>query len=273
VISVDTMTTWNVLGCSVRGSSHERTGKVNEDAYSVGAIGDAGAYAVLSDGHGSRACFRSAEGASWAVKCTEDVLKARWAQELLLSQEGQVKVAQEILSQWRTQVVRHLKLNPFTRPELDGLDGDQRMQLGRNALLAYGATLLMCCVLDREAVFIQLGDGDFLAMDSTGSVSGIFQQDHRHLGNATTSLCLPNALSEFQYYRWKGPLPRVFLGSTDGYGNSFRSESDFHRTVRDYARMIDENGRSAVEKQMAGWLYETSRYGSGDDITVALIYR
>lgn len=166
----------------------------------------------------------------------------------------------------------HLKQNPFLPVETEALDRQQRSMLGRNAFVAYGATLLVACAMESEIFFLQLGDGDFLTLDGTGTVSGVFPPDGKHMGNATTSLCLPNALEEFRYYRWRTGLPKIILGSTDGYGNSFRSEADFHKALRDYARLIKDHGWEAVAGKLPEWLKETSEHGSGDDISVALLF-
>lgn len=265
---------WQKIGASVPGSRHTKIGQPNQDALILGELPEgAGTFAAISDGHGSRTCFRSGEGAHQAVLITEELLKTRRMIDLLREHQGMRMVAQEILRHWRSSVMNHLKQHPFTFAETEGLDRQQRSLLGRNALVAYGATLLVACAMDTEVFFLQLGDGDFLTLDGTGTVSGIFGPDGKHMGNATTSLCLPNALDEFRFYRWRTGLPKMLLGSTDGYGNSFRSEADFHKTLRDYARLISDFGSDAVSEKLPEWLKETSEHGSGDDISIALIFR
>lgn len=266
--------TWRVMGASVKGSSHVRSGHPNQDALIVGQLLEAaGSFAVISDGHGSRTCFRSAEGARQAVLITEELLKTRRIMDLLKEHQGMQALAQEIIRQWRNSIMSHLKKYPFSPEETDDLDRQQQAVLGRNAFVAYGATLLIACAMETEVFFLQLGDGDFLALDGTGTVSGIFGADMKHMGNTTTSLCLPNALEEFRFYRWRTALPHILLGSTDGYANSFRSEADFHKALRDYSRLIAEHGWEAVSAKLPQWLNETSERGSGDDISLALIFR
>ncbi len=274
VTAVAEASSWRFIGTSVIGSSHLRSGQPNQDAIAMGDLPEGrGAFAAISDGHGSRTCFRSGEGARQAVMIVDEILRTRRSLDLLAEHNGMRLVAQEILRLWRSSVMNHLKMNPFTSEEIEGLDRQQRSLLGRNALLAYGATLLATCAMESEVFFLQLGDGDFLTLDGAGVVSGIFGPDERHMGNATTSLCLPNALEEFRFYRWRTGLPRMLLGSTDGYGNSFRSEADFHKALRDYSRMISDYGWQAVADKLPVWLKETSEKGSGDDISVALIFR
>lgn len=262
------------MGASVVGSRHLRSGLPNQDALATGELPDGqGSFAVLSDGHGSRTCFRSDIGSAQAVRITFELLRTVRMIQVLKSHQGMQQVARDILQHWRSSIMNHLKLNPFTPQELEGLDRQQRSILGRNAFVAYGATLLVICAMDKDVYFLQLGDGDFLALEESGKVSGVFGPDPRHMGNATTSLCLPNALEEFRYHHWRSTVPHLVMGSTDGYGNSFRAEADFHKALRDYDRLILDHGWEAVSEKLPEWLNETSEKGSGDDISLALLFR
>ena len=64
----------------------------------------------------------------------------------------------------------------------------------------------------------------------------------------------------------------MFSLSSDGYANSYKSEEEFHNTVKDYLGMLKEYGRKAVEKSLPDWLSETSAMGCGDDITMLIAY-
>lgn len=265
---------WVYLGASVRGSRHYKTGQPNQDALISGSLpGDAGAFAAISDGHGSSTCFRSEIGATTAVTVVDELIRTRRLMTMIYEFDGMQRVADEILQHWRRNILSHLKQYPFTLDETAALDRQQRMIIGRNALVAYGATLLMVCAMDREAFFFQLGDGDFLTLDGTGAVCGVFPPDDRLMGNATTSLCMPNALQEFRYSHWRNPMPKMLMGSSDGYGNSFRSQADFHKALRDYDRLIIDHGWEKVSQKLPEWLSETSAHGSGDDISVAILFR
>ncbi len=262
------------MGASIPGSRHARSGKPNQDAIALGELPKmGGTFAAISDGHGSRTCFRSGKGAHLAVSIAEKVLHTDRIADYLKERHGMRLIAEEILHLWRSSVMEHLKQHPFIPDETEELDRQQRTLLGRNALVAYGATLLVAYVLESDVYFLQLGDGDFLTLDSAGAVNGVFKPDGKHMGNATTSLCMPNALDEFRFcHLHSGPL-KMLLGSTDGYGNSFRSEADFHKTLRDFSRLISVHGFDAVHGKLPEWLKETSEQGSGDDISVALIFR
>jgi hypothetical protein len=77
----------------------------------------------------------------------------------------------------------------------------------------------------------------------------------------------------FRFQLLKDFPPGIVLLSTDGYSNSFATADDFLRVGSDYMQAIRTEGAEAVEKKLPAWLQEASREGSGDDITVGIIYR
>ena len=60
--------------------------------------------------------------------------------------------------------------------------------------------------------------------------------------------------------------------STDGFANSYVSDSEFKRTCREYFDMIRQHGFDAVKSNLKSWLKETSELGCGDDVTLLLAY-
>ena len=65
----------------------------------------------------------------------------------------------------------------------------------------------------------------------------------------------------------------MILASTDGYSNSFVSDSDFLMIGQDYLQMIRTEGIDKAEKELARFLDQTSAEGSGDDVTLGVISR
>ena len=65
--------------------------------------------------------------------------------------------------------------------------------------------------------------------------------------------------------------PALILLSTDGYPNSFRDEAGFLQVGSDILRLIRENGLASVNDQLAGWLRDSTRAGSGDDVTLGIL--
>ena len=65
----------------------------------------------------------------------------------------------------------------------------------------------------------------------------------------------------------------MILAATDGYANSFRDETSFQQVAQDLWGMLRDEGDAGVNLHLKEWLNEASRQGSGDDITVGLIWR
>jgi hypothetical protein len=279
---------WRVVGKSVRGASHVRTGLPNQDAIRWLPKPGTGLPLVLavSDGHGSARCFRSNVGSRIAVETATGVIQEflaslpeplnlsaikRWAGESL---------PREIVRRWRDGVADHVTANPLTSTELDTLETEKGVSGRRQAVLepifAYGATLLTVLVAESFILYLQLGDGDILIVSETGEVSRPpLPADERLFANETTSLCSRDAWREFRghFQVLSGPLPALILVSTDGYGNSFRDEAGFLQVGTDFLEMTRADGLDAVHESLETWLAEASQEGSGDDITLGILCR
>jgi serine/threonine protein phosphatase PrpC len=60
---------------------------------------------------------------------------------------------------------------------------------------------------------------------------------------------------------------------SDGYINSYTSPIEFETVIKDIKQLLFEQGAEKVQAMLPDWLNETSQQGSGDDITIALLYR
>jgi len=145
--------------------------------------------------------------------------------------------------------------------------------LSEESLVAYGATLLVAAVTEQFAVYLQLGDGEIITVSESGEVTRPLTKDDRLFGNETTSLCAPDAWRDFRvsFQPFVQMPPALILLSTDGYPNSFRDESGFFKVGSDILNMIRENGLSFIKENLAGWLSDTTRAGSGDDVTLGIL--
>ena len=283
---------WRAGGASVRGANHARASLPNQDALrwlpAPGAL-----ICALSDGHGGDKSFRSALGALFAVQTALAVIPGT----LLGSGTSEPATLAErlphaIVHAWRQAVESHLAEAPFTDAEWDRLsvkDGDgARAEVEANRWLAYGATFLLCVVTPGFILYAQLGDGDILLVSKAGAVARPnWQADPRLFANETTSLCMPEAWAEMRVDVQPTTAPNnedssafhpdtspaLILLATDGYANSFVDESAFVRVGSDLLAMVRADGFEAVCAGLPIWLEETSRLGSGDDITVGLVYR
>ena len=228
---------WNVTAASARGSAHQRSGLPNQDAcqFRTGERSSAlRAVLAVSDGHGGARHFRSQVGSSLAVNAAlnaiHDSLTAMLDEDAhaIPSKEFVPELIERICQEWRAAVLADLQHNPLEDRELTAVaatEGQPAMaSVLQDPFLAYGATLLAAAVSGDFVLFLQLGDGDILVVGAAGETARPVPVDARLIANQTTSLCQESAAKEFRF-ALSGEIPALILVSTDGYANSFRSES------------------------------------------------
>lgn len=272
------MSDWRTLKASVRGAAHYRAGLPNQDAVRVARFNDDLPLLVaLADGHGGAKSFRSQRGARLAVVVAQQVCGhlfkldsplqiKRWAEE---------RLPQELVRRWREQVDKSLHRHPFTSTELAALDEAGRRQVATHRYLAYGSTLLAGIVAPEFILYLQLGDGDILTVSADGEIERPMPRDARLIANETTSLCSAQAWNEMRvsFQTLAGAPPALVLVATDGYANSYRNEASFQQVARDLWAILRDEGDAAVKPYLKDWLNEASQQGSGDDISVGIIWR
>ncbi len=271
------MTDWRTLKASVRGAAHHRTGLPNQDAVRVACSVDGLSLIVaLADGHGSAKSFRSQRGARSAVAVTLKVCGTLFKLDSLsrIKRWAEEQLPLELVRHWRERVDRSLARRPFTPAELESLDPAGRRQVEANLYLAYGSTLLAVIVAPTFILYLQLGDGDILTVSASGEIERPLAKDERLIANETTSLCSNKAWNEVRvkFQALAGAPPALILAATDGYANSYRDEASFRQVARDLWEMFRDEGVETVQSNLKGWLNEASRQGSGDDITVGIVY-
>jgi serine/threonine protein phosphatase PrpC len=278
---------WRIVGKSVRGASHVRSGLPNQDAIHWTPQSGTTPPLILavSDGHGSNKCFRSDVGSDLAVHIATKVF-----QELLdgqpdlqnlsaIKRTAEERLPQSLVREWKSAVEDHLSKNAFSDEEWARLAEKEgpaaRQAVEANPPLAYGATLLTALVADNFILYLQLGDGEILTVAETGEVSKPLPGDERLMANETTSLCGPSAWRDFRFgfQPLSASAPALILLSTDGYPNSFQDEAGFLKVGSDFLDMIRSDGLDKVSSNLETWLAEASQAGSGDDVTVGIIKR
>jgi hypothetical protein len=265
---------WEVMGATVRGASHVRSNLLNQDSIDWWPKDQAGSAVCLavSDGHGSAKSFRSDVGSKFAVDIALDVLR-KFADGLKSSPDSLIKdraqgLPKDLVQLWMKAVESHYREQSFT-PE-------EEKKLGPRPEVAYGATLVTVLVSESYILYLQLGDGDILTVSASGQVARPLESDKRLFANETTSLCLPKAWDDFRFGFQKLPdrPPALILVSTDGYSNSFRDEEAFKKVGSDILTMMcAPDGIGTVKGSIASWLQEATVKGSGDDISLGIIYR
>lgn len=251
---------WYAGGDSVRGPAHHAEGLPNQDAIAFASTPVP--VVAIADGHGSPQYVRSNVGAEIAVAVAVEVLP-EFVGAALEDEPLRTRVADRIVASWTERVRAHLAANPFRENERKAALGDP--------IFAYGATLIAVAVDDGTLLGVQIGDGDLLVHDR--ETQRVFERDPRFVMNGTTSLCQPDARDELRATRRAAPPGTLVIAATDGYANSFVSDRDFVQIGDDYAAMIRQDGFAGVLGKLPEILAETTRDGSGDDITVGILYR
>ena len=274
---------WQVFGASVTGTVHRKMGRLNEDSLLWHHDSQSGKCPILavSDGHGSAKCFRSRTGSKFATDAAvTHLLWLRSALQANLSafrREAKAQLAKQIHRSWRESVLADIQETPFSEEEKETLVAksgkDAWNQTLANPLLAYGATLLAVVTSPKFVLALQLGDGDLLNVDRHGRVSRLCPATRMQIGEETLSLCAPDAHEGFivTYQELSDETPALIMLSTDGYSNSFQSEKGFLRVGSDLLSMLREDGVDSLKRSLPFWLEESSRLGSGDDVTLGVI--
>jgi len=260
---------WQVAGQSVRGAVHERNGLPNQDAIHWLPASENASSIVLAvaDGHGSARYSRSHIGARLAVESSTQLVhdflngQAGGDNLSLIKDATQEWLPRALVRRWVELVTENLTSDPLGGAEVEP------------SVVAYGATLLVAAVTEHFALYLQLGDGEIITVSESGEVTRPLTKDDRLFGNETTSLCAPDAWHDFRvsFQPFGQTPPALILLSTDGYPNSFRHESGFFKVGSDILSMIREHGLDMVKDNLAGWLSDSTRAGSGDDVTLGIL--
>ena len=280
---------WTALSASVRGNLHEKIGQKNQDAVRLrNPSGPADAlFLAVSDGHGSSRSFRSDRGSALAAECALRLLRQfvlRHGPDASLSsirRQAQMRWPHALLAAWRKAVCADVAAHPFSPMDFAAFPEPPPLikpgvELPGTAYLAYGATLIAVAITRRYILYAQLGDGDILTVRADGSVSRPLRRDHQFYGNVTPSLCTNNAFAEFQVRvepMRAATAPALIMLATDGYANCFGNDEGFFQVGADFLTYLREHGPALVGEHLGEWLHESSRDGSGDDITVGLAMR
>jgi serine/threonine protein phosphatase PrpC len=259
-----------IFGDWAQGASHERVEKVCQDSWKKIDYLKGAKIATVADGHGSENCPYSDEGSKAAVKIFCNMMKDCYesftdlsALQTFLNREGDLKIAQSIDREWKTEILSKHK------------SAGRDMSLSEEEICKmYGTTLLGIMITDNFVFAFQLGDGDITFVDDC-EITPVINAD-KFLGVETHSLskkdAWKHAISAVINKDASEDLPYMYMLSTDGLANSFTSQDEFYKTCRDYFEMIKEHGAKIVKDNLRQWLTETSQMGCGDDITAVFVY-
>lgn len=175
--------TWHVVGASVTGTSHLKTGRECEDDHAVGKRADGTLVLAVADGAGSAA--RAAEGSACAVDTVLTCLGAgspgaRQVSPLPSTQDSWLRLLQGVLQR--------------VRAALEGLVNES------GALGDVSTTLLCCLISDQWLVGMQVGDGALVIRRADGRLEAVTAPDHGEYVNQTTFVTSADYLARAQYF-------------------------------------------------------------------------
>ena len=264
------------------GSSHLASGKPCQDASFAGTIGDLH-LAIVSDGHGGAIHSRSDVGSQLAIYAVQGVIENHPLSDWDNPDKRQ-EIFQEIVESWTVLTIDHYYDN-LTEQEIAQLplfpDVEQSI---RNITVLYGCTLMAACVHHDGWFAFQIGDGKCVTIHPTPSYTNLnnptpsyttltsepIPTDDRCFLNTTTSLCDPDAATEFRFCCGNTDTTPVaiFLGS-DGIDTSWGTEEALHNF---YIEVLKHCTSAAdVTLDLAEALPRLSKAGSQDDMSVAAI--
>lgn len=256
---------------TIIGDSHIKRGVVCQDSSGT-CVTDTFGIAVVADGHGSAKHFRSDVGSKIAVKITTELLKnymnrLDFKEQFLRHPDFILQqMEKQILMKWREAVEEYHRGNPLTEEEEEKCSSIK----GKIKIAAiYGSTVLAAVMAEGFSFGMVLGDGGFVVLDSLGDLFIPIEDKNSH-ANYTSSLCNTDAIHFFEHW-YTEDNPTALFVSTDGLFKSFASEEDFLKYHGLLSHMLTDKAKT--EKSLKKNFEKRTREGSGDDISIAMIYR
>ena len=191
---------WKIYKSMVIGDDHVAANKPCQDRYLIEEADDRFILAV-ADGHGGRFYCRSDVGAQFACESAIEILR-----DNTIPWES---VPAQIKNLYDRKVEAHLLEKPLTDKELIMVNG----QIDR---VAYGTTLICCCITPEGVFRTQVGDGDMHLINASGECLEDLPEDANCIGFFTTSLVSPFAAEQFRW-SFDYDAPAVVVLHTDGY--------------------------------------------------------
>lgn len=260
------------------GASHIAKNMGCED-YAANYDGEKVCIAVISDGHGDKKCFRSAQGAHIAcdvsIGCVRKLIEnspsscdaIRKSPDRIITE-----LERTIIREWNNGVNNDLSINPITESELNGLPEDavEAIRSGHSLNKIYGCTLIMCVVIDGFWFGIHIGDGKCVVAMNNGLYTQPIPWDEVGcVGNRSTSICNSNSFAGFRYIYGTNVPTGLFVAS-DGIDESF-DESGLNRCYYTLGYWVQTLLKEELDSKMDELLSQVTNNGSGDDVSIACI--
>lgn len=293
----------NCFNCTCIGASHLAGEKPCQDFSLSEKLESGTVIAIISDGHGGKAYFRSDKGARFACEVALQSVKTFLdsVDASLFENIGQIGVstlasdshpgkmsdietvlrhlASSIISQWRKKVSEDAGDTVLSEWEKANVEQKYIDLLTNTSKLyrVYGCTLLAYVATPTYWFAFHIGDGKCLAFYDKENGKKLWDEpvpwDEKCFLNKTTSLCEDNASEDFRFAAGgMSDIPvAVFLGS-DGIDDSFSSNEALANFYIKILKEIVLSSHDKIIEDIEASLPILSRQGSQDDMSVACVY-
>lgn len=282
----------NVDHISIRGYSHLLSNKECQDS-SISWRGKKYSAVIISDGHGGEKYFRSAKGSEIACGIGKDVIST--FMEKIRSESGLygdlvgnatkrekmfLQLERSIIQRWNDEIEADLSAVPFEDDErFFALNDTDKESVTKTPAKAYGATFIAAVVAEKYIFILKLGDGNVCVLKDNAPqlFFGLSDElkDNQLQFNLTTSLCSSDADKEFKHCFITTDKNYTIDGlilTTDGIINSYTSEQAYLDFMANIFSGYKEETLESAHAELAEFLPRLSEKGSGDDLTVGIIF-
>ena len=136
----------------------------------------------------------------------------------------------------------------------------------------YGTTTIGIASCNFGTFFFQLGDGEIFTI-SNNEIKKAFPKQTQIIDFQTDSLCQPNAHLKAQTnFVFPNTTTPFIFACTDGFSNSFSNDNELFNTVLAYKELAQTHSPDFIGQNLPRWLQETSQTGSGDDISIGILW-
>ena len=263
------------MGCSRQGAVHQRSGAPCQDAYALwsGAVtGTPCLVAAVADGHGDARHDRSHLGAALAVHVAVEVARDFAFHGIsdtaltALPHDFKTHFPRKLGQRWH-EAVRH-----DAQRQGDTMDSEKFSP--ESLFRRYGTTLLVALVVPGALLIGQIGDGDVLLVNLVDDTCvPMLRRPDTLLGTETHSLCSSDAPHLWQIEVIEHPPKGLLLLATDGLSDALGADEV---ALSSFARSLGQRFRDFypldVATNLPSWLDHYSTHGSGDDMTLAVVW-
>ncbi len=206
--------TWRVLGASVAGTSHQKSGRGCDDAIAYQQLKNETLLMAVADGAGS--AIQSAAGATSAVKIALN------AAETVLSQQAEPINEQQweellsaVLQTVRTTLEKLASGYIASDDTMTGGAVEEVLQFAALPLREFATTLLFAIVTPQEVAVVQIGDGVVVVQHADGVLEALTTPDHGEYINETSFITDHNYHKRIQFKVLQVEIQAIAL-LTDG---------------------------------------------------------